>query len=351
MGEGLCSSGKYLDNKPLCSVCIANYNGETYLEQCIDSILAQEHFPGSIEIIVHDDASTDGSVAFIQSRYPQVRLLTSTENVGFCISNNRMVAVAKGTFILLLNNDAALHKDALKALYGASIQYGDGIFGLPQYDADTGELIDIGSTFDLFLNPIPNKDITCQDVGMIIGACLWLPRSLWDTLGGFPDWFGSMAEDMHICSVARLCGYSVKALSHSGFDHWVGRSFGGGKVTKTNKLSTTISRRALSERNKTFVMLTCYPGGMAFFVFPIHLFVFVVEGIMLALVKQEKRLWVRIYWNCIVEVWKKRSELYQRRRSVQKVRKCSLQSFFQVFSVFPHKMRMLMKFGLPKINV
>ena len=106
MGKGLCLSEKNLGVRPLCSVCVANYNGATYLKQCIDSILAQEYFPGSIEVIVHDDASKDGSVAFIQSRYPQVRLLSSTENVGFCISNNRMVEAAQGTFILGALNDS-----------------------------------------------------------------------------------------------------------------------------------------------------------------------------------------------------------------------------------------------------
>lgn len=193
---------KHIADTVLCSVCIANYNGETYLAQCIDSILAQEDFPGTVEIIVHDDASTDGSITFIEERYPEIRLLKSSDNVGFCVSNNRMVAVSQGTFTLLLNNDAALRKDALKTLYAASQQYGDGIYGLPQYDADTKELIDIGSIFDPFLNPIPNKNKKRQDVGMIIGACLWLPRRLWDELGGF---LNGLDHWLRIClSVARL---------------------------------------------------------------------------------------------------------------------------------------------------
>ena len=57
----LYSPEKYVEDRPLCSVCIANYNGETYLAQCIESILTQEDFPGSIEIIVHDDES-DGRI-------------------------------------------------------------------------------------------------------------------------------------------------------------------------------------------------------------------------------------------------------------------------------------------------
>jgi len=344
------SSDKHRDDQPLCSVCIANYNGEKYLAQCIDSILNQLDFPGSIEIIVHDDASTDGSVAFIQSGYPQIRLLRSTENVGFCVSNNRMVEVARGIFILLLNNDAVLHKDALKTLYSGSQKYGEGIFGLPQYNAESGELIDIGSTFDPFLNPIPNKDINRQDVGMIIGACLWMPKTLWNELGGFPDWFGSLAEDMYICCLARLWGYHVKALPKSGFDHWVGKSLGGGKVLNDGSLSTTLSRRGLSERNKTFVMIISYPASVAVFLIPLHLFLLLIEGSLLSILKLNSRIWKGIYWNCIQQVWRSRQILTKKRTAVQKMRQCSTRDFMQPFTIMPYKISMLLKHGLPKIS-
>ena len=218
-------------NQPVCTVCIANYNGMALIDACIQSVLEQDcNF--DVEIIVHDDASTDGSAQYIRARYPQVKLIASTENVGFCISNNRMVDIAEGEYILLLNNDAALFPDALRTLHDAATGLAQpAILGLPQYDAGTGELIDIGSRFDMFLNPIPNLDPARNEVGMIIGACLWLPRGLWNELGGFPDWFGSLAEDMLLCCLARLYGYKVVALPDSGFSHWVGQSLGGGKVT------------------------------------------------------------------------------------------------------------------------
>ena len=333
----------------LCSVCIANYNGEQFLEKCIDSVLQQEGVPGLVEIIVHDDASIDESVSLIQSRYGQVKLIVSDKNVGFCVSNNRMVAVAQGSYILLLNNDAVLHKDALKTLYDASEKFGEGIFGLPQYDAETGELIDIGSTFDPFLNPIPNKDRNRQDVGMIIGACLWLPKTLWDKIGGFPEWFGSLAEDMYICCFARLLGYPVKALPESGFDHWVGRSLGGGKIIKNRRLSTTFRRRIKSERNKTYVMLICYPLISLWIIFPLHILTLCIEGIALSLIKRDKKIWKEIYWNCIKEVWSKRTQLWQWREQVQQLNCLSQRAFFFPFSIFPHKLRMMLKHGLPYV--
>ncbi len=337
------------EGKILCTVCIANYNGEKFLADCIDSVLQQGSVPGLVEIIVHDDASSDDSVALIQRRYSQVKLLVSKENVGFCVSNNRMVEEAKGIYILLLNNDAVLHKDALKTLFEASQKYGDGIFGLSQYDMETGKLIDLGSNFDPFLNPIPNKNRNYLDVGMIIGACLWLPRSLWNELGGFPEWFGSLAEDMYLCCFARLLGYPVKIIPDSGFDHWVGRSLGGGKIKQNKRLSTTFRRRAMSERNKTFVMFICYPSASMFLVLPLHILILCFEGLLLSLIKRETKIWKEIYWNCIKEVWLKKNQLWYWRKQVQQSRDLSQRLFFCPFSMFPHKLRMMLKHGLPKV--
>lgn len=339
-----------VESKLLCSVCIANYNGETYLAECIDSVLNQEHFPGNIEIIIHDDASTDGSITLLQSEYPQVRLLPSNENVGFCISNNRMIAKARGDFILLLNNDAALHDDALKTLYEESKKYGDGIFSLPQYDAESKKLIDIGSMFDPFLNPIPNTDNTIQEVGMVIGACLWLPRQLWEEFGGFPEWFGSMAEDMYLCCLARLWGYRVIALPDSGFDHWVGKSFGGGKVSKLNKLSTSKKRRSLSERNKTFVMCICFPLPFLFLILPLHILLLTIEGIVLSIIKQDRSLWTDIYWKCFKGIVKYRKKILASRKHVQSKREISEVAFGRYLFNFPRKLTMLLEYGIPTVK-
>lgn len=108
---------------------------------------------------------------------------------------------------------------------------------------------------------------------------------------------------MFICCQARLRGYPVKALPESGFDHCVGKSLGGGKITRKNTLSTTTTRRALSERNKTFVMLIFYPLPTLLLIFPVHLLLLCLEGLVISLLKLDKRLWKEIYWNCIKEVY------------------------------------------------
>ena len=60
------------------------------------------------------------------------------------------------------------------------------ILTLPQFDATSGELIDRGCLLDPFFNPVPNLDPKRSDVAMVIGACLWIPKDLWDEMEGFP---------------------------------------------------------------------------------------------------------------------------------------------------------------------
>ena len=336
-------------SSPLISVCIANYNGIGVIEACIASVRAQTGV-SSIEIITHDDASTDNSVQYIRDNHPDVTLIQSAENVGFCISNNRMAAQAKGQYLLLLNNDAELLPDALTSLMQKAQNISmPAILGLPQYDANSGKLLDAGSLLDLFLNPIPNLDFNRDQVGMIMGACLWIPKTLWNELGGFPEWFGSIGEDLYLCCRARLAGYPVIALNTSGFRHRVGHSFGGGKVTR-GRLSTSRNRRALSERNKTFVMLLCYPALLAAIIFPLHITLLLLEGALLSLAKFDFGLWQKIYAPVLPALWANQHNLLGLRREVQQGREIGLKSWLMPFRLMPYKLEMFCSHGLPDVR-
>ena len=337
------------NQKPLISVCIANYNGMEVIDDCLRSVLEQEgHIP--VEILVHDDASSDGSLSYIRDRYPDVKLIESPENVGFCVANNRMAAAARGKYLLLLNNDAALYPDALKTLFPEAERLDQpAILGLPQFDAASGELVDIGSLLDPFLNPVPNRNPDRNEVGMVIGACLWIPKALWQELGGFPEWFGSIGEDLYLCCRARLTGYSVRALGISGYRHRVGTSFGGGKVLQ-GRLATTRRRRSLSERNKTFVMIMCYPWMLLLALLPAHFVVLFVEGALIAILKRDAGLWWNIYAPLLSSIWRERNRLRKSRAMIQGKQKTSVKDFFAVFSYFPYKLKMLVKYGLPEVR-
>lgn len=335
--------------QPLVSVCIANYNGISVIDDCIRSVLAQQG-DIEVEILVHDDASTDDSLAHVREQYPHVKLIASPANVGFCVANNRMAAMAKGEYLLLLNNDAALYTDALQTLLAAVKRLDTpAILSLPQYDAATGELIDRGCLIDPFFNPVPNRDSRRSEVAMVIGACLWIPKVLWDDLGGFPDWFGSIGEDLYLCCRARLAGYQVCALGSSGYRHRVGASFGGGKPVN-GELATTFRRRALSEKNKTFVIILSYPAFVLPIVLTLHIGSLFVEAIFLTILKFSFRPWREIYAPLLPTLWSERGKLIDLRRQIHKLRRNDGASFFGTFFWFPWKLAMLFAHGVPKIK-
>jgi GT2 family glycosyltransferase len=334
---------------PVCSVCIANYNGAHMLAGCLDSVLAQD-IGTPVEIIVHDDASTDDSVAFLRKHYPQVEVLASGENVGFCIANNRMVAQARGEFVLLLNNDAALHAHALRALLAeARSRPSQGIFTLPQYDWQSGELVDRGCLLDPFYNPVPNLDPARRDVAYVIGACLFVPRELWSRLGGFPEWIGSIGEDLYLCCRVRLAGLPVVAVPQSGYRHRQGASFGGNRIDQ-GRLNTTYRRRVLSERNKTAVMVICTPTVLAWPLLAVHVFLLCIEGAVLAGLRRDARIWRKIYWASVTDTFRNLDQVHELRRDVQATRRVGLRSYFDVFTWMPRKLSLLWRHGVPKIH-
>ena len=92
-----------MSKNPLVSIVIPNWNGKHFLETCLDALRNQTYQP--LEVIIADNASADGSQAFIWEQYPEVVLLELPENRGFTGACNAGMQAANGAFIALLNND------------------------------------------------------------------------------------------------------------------------------------------------------------------------------------------------------------------------------------------------------
>ena len=92
--------------RPLLSVVIPTYNGRTFLESCLASIARHRPEGDAVEVIVSDDGSTDDTVSWTNSAYPEVRVLARPVNGGFVAAANAGIAAARGEFVQLLNNDA-----------------------------------------------------------------------------------------------------------------------------------------------------------------------------------------------------------------------------------------------------
>ncbi|MBA7631330.1 N-acetylglucosaminyl-diphospho-decaprenol L-rhamnosyltransferase [subsurface metagenome] len=97
------------------SIIILNYNGKSYLKNCLTSIFENTHNI-TFEVILVDNASTDQSVEFVKGEFSAVRVIENKENVGFAKGNNIGVEQAKGEYIIILNNDTIVLPNAINNL-------------------------------------------------------------------------------------------------------------------------------------------------------------------------------------------------------------------------------------------
>lgn len=334
---------------PTISVCIANYNGEYLLDDCIASVQAQK-FPFPVEILVHDDASTDASLQVLAERHPDVLVIPSQTNVGYCLSNNRLARRARGKYLLLLNNDATLRPAALATLHAAAEEETLPMaLSLPQYDHASGALVDRGVRLDLLHTPFANKVEHCDRLAYVQAACMLVRRDDWNALGGFPEWMESNAEDTYFCALIRLVGGRIAVIEGSGYDHRQGASFGGNR-TNGRRLSTTYRRRYLSERNRAGMILVCTPTPLAWLLFSAQLLAILIEGSIVSFLKKSVTPWTRIYWAAFRDIISKTATLRIERARIQPMQRIGWRRYLSVHSVLPHKFYIAFKKGLPEIR-
>lgn len=205
------------DVAPFFSVIIPNYNGERHLAGLL-AALGRQTFT-DFEVVLADDASTDGSVAFVESGYPHVRVLTSRQNRGFVANANAACDAALGRVLVLLNNDTEPETDWLAQLALAVCQNPDAAIvasKLLLFDQRTR----LHTTGDLMgANGIPrNRGVWEEDRGQydsqtaIFGGCggaMAVRREVWQALGGFDEDFWMYLEDVDFAFRAQLAGWKA----------------------------------------------------------------------------------------------------------------------------------------------
>jgi GT2 family glycosyltransferase len=212
--------------KPLISVIIVNHNGAEILPRCLDAVMAQTI--REYEVIIVDNASSDGSADMIADRWPAVKIIRSETNNGFAVGNNIGAQQASGKWLALLNNDAFPQPDWMEKLLEASHNYPDFAFFASQLiQANQHNLID--ATGDIYHasglswhrdrnQPI---DMVHREAGEIFSACAaaaLYDRAAFLAIGGFDETYFSHHEDVDLGFRLRLRGlrgmYVPEAVVH-----------------------------------------------------------------------------------------------------------------------------------------
>jgi GT2 family glycosyltransferase len=211
---------------PEISVVIVSWNGRQYLDACLTAVAAQEDVVA--ETIVVDNASTDGTAAYIAARFPWVRLLRLAENRGFAGGNNAGVREARGRFVALLNNDTVPDPGWLRALV-RGIDVGSG-FTLAAsrvvylHDPDVVDsagdgYLRSGGAFKRHHGGAAGVATESREVFGVCGAACLMPKQVYEELGGFDEDFFAVHEDVDLSYRARLLGHRCRYVADAVVRH------------------------------------------------------------------------------------------------------------------------------------
>lgn len=209
------------------SIIIVNYNGEFYLDRCLDS-LKDTTYP-NFEVIVIDNNSSDRSSDLVKSKYPYVKLIELKKNLGFAPANNLGAEVGKGDFYIFLNNDTIVTKTWLYELVKAIVGSQDDKVAIAQsfLVRQDGEIDSSGDFIDKFGRPYSSKLENPPDGRHIMSAraaSMIIKKEVFWKLGGFEEIFFASFEDVHLGWKAWIAGYKVILASNSIVYHFTGQT-------------------------------------------------------------------------------------------------------------------------------
>lgn len=228
------------------SIIIVSFNTKELLSQCIKSIF--KHTKGiNFEIIVVDNASTDGSQQLIKSDFPKVILIESEINIGFGRANNLGAKHASGDYLFLLNSDTLLIENSIKILKDFIDNESDpnlAVVGCKLLDKNKKPHISYGNFPSIYqeifeygllkifkkyyaekLSPsVIDKGSKIKNVDYIIGADMFFKKSVFDSIGGFDEDFFLYYEETEICYRLKKLGYKIVWNPNTSIIHYVGSS-------------------------------------------------------------------------------------------------------------------------------
>jgi GT2 family glycosyltransferase len=219
------------------SVIIPNYNGLRFLPVCLGALERQSYPASWTEVILVDDASTDGSAVYVREHFPGVQVVEMAHNRGLAAACNAGAAAARGDLLVMLNNDTEAEPGWLAALAAAAQQQpraGAIASKMLLYDRrDT--LHNAGDTMGA--DGIPrNRGVWQKDEGQydadvtVFGGCgggVAYRREAWRAAGGFDERLFMYLEDVDLAWRLRLLGWEAVFAPEARLYHHVSATGGG----------------------------------------------------------------------------------------------------------------------------
>ncbi len=224
------------------SIIIVNWNTRELLGRCLASVGTTVQNL-SCEIIVVDNASTDGSVAMVKERFPEVHLIENSENRGFGAANNQALRIMTGRYALLLNSDTVLTEKAVAELFSCMENHSEAAMACGQLLNADGSRQNSVAAFPtlltlmtnisllelLFPRRYPSKryiHVGPVEIDSGIGACLLVRREAIDAVGLFDERYFFFFEETDWAYRMRRAGWKVLHVPTALIYHFQGQSIG-----------------------------------------------------------------------------------------------------------------------------
>jgi len=216
------------------AIVILNYNGRKYLEQFLPAVIASAYT--NKKVVVADNASTDDSISFVKTQFPEVEVIINTQNDGFAGGYNWALQHVSADFYVLLNSDVEVPTNWIEPVISLMEQHPDIGAAQPkmiayndrssfEYAGACGGWIDClgypfsrGRIFDVLENDHGQYN-DVQDIFWASGAALFIRSKLFHQLAGFNASFFAHQEEIDLCWRIQLSGYRVVVVAESEVYH------------------------------------------------------------------------------------------------------------------------------------
>lgn len=209
---------------PLISIIIVNYCGKDLLEKCLHSLSKTDY--KNYEVIFIDNCSNDDSIEFVKKNYTEIQVIQLNKNYGFAAPNNIAAKVARGKYLVFLNNDTEVTPGWLGELVkelemDISIAMAQSLLMRPDGTIDSS-----GDFIDVLGRAYSNTEVP-KGVRYILSpraACMIIKKDIFLDLGGFDESYFASYEDVELGWKAWLWGYKVCIVPTSVVQHVGGQT-------------------------------------------------------------------------------------------------------------------------------
>jgi hypothetical protein len=227
---------------PKVTAVVVSYNTRDDLLRCLASLAAHVRLP--LEVVVVDNASTDGSAAAVRAAYPAARVLESPANQGFSAANNAGMRTSSAPQVLVLNSDAELIPGALETLSGLLDARSDlGVVGPRTVNPDGSVQLSFGPDLTPLsewrqrslvlglrarrpeaLREAEQRASREHEPDWVSGSCFLARRAALEAIGGFDEGFFLYEEDADLCRRLRGAGWRILYTPAATVRHALGQS-------------------------------------------------------------------------------------------------------------------------------